>query len=200
VVASLKTSNKKIGAGKHHRVAIKLSEPGPDGTLDFFSDRFSLHIGLNKGKISGSAIVAEEGFSAKLKLSPRNLWDLLYTHEGKSGTMSISARLGRITKRTSIFDVSRKSKNHDIKLGFSKKLGINGHVRTKLRYLDFGLSFSKDGATSVDIKNSGKSYSLALKFFPDGMYEFNAKIDMKGGKLTLAKKKKSIKAEASFSF
>lgn len=197
---SAKTLSRKIGTGKHHRLDVKLIESGPEGILDFFSDRFTLHLDLKKGKTSGTAVVTENGFAARLKLSPRNYWDLEYTQRGKTNTMSVCARLGKITKSTNRFSVSHKTKNHDIKLAFNRKLGVNGHVTAKTRYLDFGLHFSKLGATAVELMHAGKDHSIKLKFFPNGKYEFKLKAGVNGGELTVEKKQGSLRAEASFSF
>jgi len=197
---SARISSRKQGAGKHHRLDLKLSAAGPDGVLDFFSDGFTCHLELKKGAVSGSAIISGRGFATRLAVTPRNLWTLEYIHERSKTTMSILASFGAVTKSTNLFGVRRKDAHHDIQLSFSEKLGIHGYVAGMTKNLKFGLRFSKRGAAAVEFEHAGAGHDLKAVYHPGGSYELSLKIMVGGGTLHVSKKKDQIQAEASFIF
>jgi hypothetical protein len=197
---SSRISSRKLGAGKHHRLDLKLSAAGPDGVLDFFSDGFSCHLELKKGAVSGSTIISGRDFATRLAVTPRNLWTLEYIHEKNETAMSISASFGAVTKSANLFGVSRKDAYSDIQLSFSENLGINGHVAGKTRNLSYKLRFSKHGAAAVELEHTGAAHLLKAVYYPGGSYELSMQMTVGGGTLTVSKKKDDIQAEASFSF
>lgn len=179
---------------------VKLSAAGPDGVLDFFSDGFSCHLKLTKGKLSGSTIVSGPNFAASLQVTSKDLWKLEYIHEKEGRTMSVYSRFGEITKSTNRFGVTHKDRNHDIQLAFSEQLGIHGYIASTSKHLDFGLRFTRRGTTSVELTHSGDMHELRAKYFPDGNYELKLRVSVGGGTLTLSKKRKELEAAAQFSF
>lgn len=188
------------GAGKNHRIDIKLTPAGPAGSLDLFSDSFTFHLRIKKATVTGSAIVSGPGFAAELKWRGRDRWKLKYLHEGEDSTMSIYAALGKVTKTTNLFGVRRKDPNHDLLLSYSKGLGLHGRVKAKSKSLSFGLSFARGGATSVELEHKGSQHHLKGRFYADGGYELVAKIQVHPGYVKLSKARDRARIEVSFSF
>lgn len=192
--------SRKKAAGKHHFVDVKIGGSSPQGSLDFFSDGFACHVKLKNGKLTGSSIVSGKDFAAKVVLGTADLWTLEYIHKKPDETMTLTARLGRITNSTNLFGISHKNKTHDIKLAFSEKLGLNGKVTAKTGSLSFGLSFTKHGTAAVEMAHSGKDHDLSAKYYPSGEFEFKARVSTGGGELSIIKSRHEIKAQAEFSF
>ncbi|NIM20151.1 MAG: hypothetical protein GTO51_07955 [Candidatus Latescibacteria bacterium] len=193
-------STRKRGADKRHRLDLKLSDTLADGSLDFYSDRFSLHLDLERSKISGSVIVSGEHHSLKVGMKPNNRWNLVYSHEDRDRAMSVFAEYGRVKKTENLFGITHKDEHHDIKLAYKEKLGIHGHVKGKTRYLNFGLVFTEKKKSSLEIEHVGKRHNVEMKFYPNGAFELRAKVKVRGGEVIVAKRRNRLEAEVSIPF
>jgi len=156
----------KRGAGKHHRIDIKLRDSVPEGTLDFYSDNFTMHLRLKKSGISGSSIVSGKDHAAKLTLSSQNKWSLEYLHTKDDRTMKVFAKLGKVTKATSLFaygvrfkkegmtraDITHTGQSHKMQL----KLHSDGEYEFKIKV--------KVGGGNLSISKSRKHVEAEASF------------------------------------
>jgi len=200
-----KTGGKGIGtrsqaSGRNFRIDLELARDGPQGSLDLFADGFTLHLELAKGRPSGSAVITGNSFSAKLHWKGKKTWKLEYLQEGPEAVMGVYARLGKVTGGTNLFGIRRKSPTTDLRLSFSRRLGLHGRVVAKRKDLAFGLRFARGGATSVEVQHRGKRHRLEARFYRDGTYAITARVKVASGEVILSKGRRDLEVRVSFSF